>query len=80
MVLHMAVRNGKDPKPEHWFCTAGSFTVRKVSKMLPTLRFFVKGLIWNRQLISEKKERKESIKLANEVTHSPANFLPQLSK
>lgn len=39
MVLYHAVRNGNDPKPEHWFCTAGSFTVRKVSKLLVTLRF-----------------------------------------
>lgn len=44
MVLHMVVRNGKDPKPEHWFCTAGSFTVNKVWKMLPTLRFLLKVL------------------------------------
>ena len=88
MVLHMVVRNGKDPKPEHWFCTACSFTGRKVSKMLPTLCFFfflLKSLLedWNRKLIYKKKKRKEqkkSMKLANGVTHSPADFLPQFRK
>lgn len=30
--------------------------------------------------MKKKKERKESMKLANGVTHSPANFLPQLRK